>query len=173
MKNQTRVAMVMLAAAAVVTVSGCGNDSADREPVTDWRSIDPCSLVDSDQLAKISEDPTSVQGQKSGDQMSTACNFKGTDISRPLRIHLQDLPPNMPASPIQIRTIEVDGRTGTVTEESGGRCTVRFKFDGVTLGVVVSPDRSKTDVAVGDDSNKSCDAQKPLISAIVDKANLK
>lgn len=176
MSTPIRVALMTVAVGATVTATACGNDSdAAQEPVTNWRSVDPCSLVDEDQLSKISDHGGSLKREHQDDRTSKICNFTGDGESRPLRIQFQGLPPSMAdvPAPGTGRTTQIKGRNATVILETGGFCNVRFKFDGVTLGVVVDPSRDKTGIDPSDDSSKSCDAQTALIGDIVDKANLK
>ncbi|MFI6040286.1 hypothetical protein ACIA8C_01555 [Nocardia sp. NPDC051321] len=168
----------LVAAVAVGTlVAGCGSDTATEK---DWRSIDPCALVEPGQISQIDysgpSNPEPNKPERSSEQNGVRCTWG--EIPPVLSIYIFSLPDRdvVNSTPIPawavVRELDIDGRKATVSEERGGRCSVRMVFRDANMNVVIAPATDKRTVDLDDKSHASCDAQLPLLKSILAKANL-
>ncbi|MFI6170260.1 hypothetical protein ACIBCN_25995 [Nocardia sp. NPDC051052] len=168
---------LVVAVAAGTLVAGCGNDKATDK---DWRSIDPCSLVEPGQISQIDysgpSNPEPNKPERASDQNGVSCSW--SKVLPVLSISIYRLPDRdlVNSTPIPawavVREMDIDGRKATVSEEKGGRCSVRMVFRDANMDVLIAPATNKRTVDLDDRSHASCEAQLPLLKSILAKANL-
>ncbi|GAA5068790.1 hypothetical protein [Nocardia callitridis] len=156
-------------------VGGC---AGEQETSLAWRDVDPCSLADADQVAKLDQ---SGADQAVTEPIRSDYGGPGCHWDRYLQISIvgdvasasdSSRAPQDPVGNPPARTFDLEGRHVTVTAERGGRCSVFTRYSQAQLTVSIEVARSKTNIDTADTSQVSCDAQKPLIGSILSRVDL-
>ncbi|WP_345499685.1 hypothetical protein [Nocardia callitridis] len=155
-------------------MTGCSTvTSASAQP--NWRDIDPCALVENQQLDRIADNPSLLKTQRTDDETHTGCAY--TDPYGMVRFEIglgagAPTPPSPPPAVAPPRALRINDKPATATFERSGNCDVWVQLTDVVVAVTVKPTPGKSTVALGDTSPASCDAQAPLVGSVLEHTGL-
>lgn len=154
--------------AATVTVVAIGATACGSEEPETWRSMNPCTLLDVQNLEFLASSLDNIYDEKLGDDpFGISCNYLDSGFSRAAMIatvgvsEYGEIADSIPKLATPVREIDSAGIAVNVMRESEQMCAVQFDID--SRSVTIAFHSNVSDLA----SDRGCDEIIDLLNSSV------
>lgn len=154
--RRQRVLVSCITIGIAASMSACSSDET-------WDAVDPCSVIDMDQLRALSYKPDEITTTREDQANGARCNYQ--DRTRLAAVQINELPEverNAPRIDPPIRDVQIGGHTVYVANETHNKCSVYFTAD--TLSVTVDFHPTNYTLEFGD---QGCEEMRDVLTSTV------